>query len=52
MIIDNRELTPDVFFHSKEMYVIDEKYIRFLEKFCKEYDVNDYDEYLKQLAML
>lgn len=42
----------DAFFDSKEMYVIDEKYIRFLEKFCKEYDWNDYAEYLKQLAML
>lgn len=42
----------DAFFDSKEMYLIDEKYIRFLESFCKEYDVNDYAEYLKQLEML
>ena len=42
----------DAFFDSKEMYVIDEKYIRFLEKFYKEHDVNDHADYLKQLELL
>ena len=42
----------DAFFDSKEMYVIDEKYIRFLENFYKEYGVSDHAEYLKQLELL